>query len=227
MQVWRQDSVTHLVPASVVAISVGSTLTDKGVRGRDKLKREDTFPLNDRTVFVIRSPLDGLSLDDMMMISNQERVPYAYKYTSLPFPRSVQVLFLLITNPYLESEQGLRRTLSRIKREENGVHQSLLHFGQSQRVRQSNMRKFTAEFLFFSSLNVLFFLCVALRWRSLSRTFGFYFLPPTYSFQYLVRLVWHLASANAVKFWFPSAQRFSTQASQCKLYLFGSCLFRV
>ena len=54
-------------------------------------------------------------------------------YTSLPFPRSVQVLFLLITNPYLESEQGLR-TLSRIKREENGVHRSLLHFGQCKAV---------------------------------------------------------------------------------------------
>ena len=93
-------------------------MTDKGIRGRDKLKREDTFPLNDRTVFVIRSPLDGLSLDDMMMISNQERVPISMassKYTSLPFPRSVQVLFLLITKE-MESEEG--NTLSRIKREE-------------------------------------------------------------------------------------------------------------
>ena len=73
-------------------------LSDKGVRGRDKLKRGDPFLFNDRPAFVIRSPLDGLSLDDMM-ISNQERFPYTCKYTSLPFPRSVQVLFLLITSP--------------------------------------------------------------------------------------------------------------------------------
>jgi hypothetical protein len=84
MQVGRQDSVTHLVPASVVAIelsSVGSTLTGKGVRGRGKLKREDTFPFNDRTVLVIRSRLDGLSLDDMMMISNQESPTSIHEFT--------------------------------------------------------------------------------------------------------------------------------------------------
>ena len=103
-------------------------MTDKGIRGRDKLKREDTFPLNDRTVFVIRSPLDGLSLDDMMMISNQEGVPISMassKYTSLPFPRSVQVLFLLITKE-MESEEG--NTFSNKEGGDMGVSTSVTSF---------------------------------------------------------------------------------------------------
>jgi hypothetical protein len=115
-------------------------LTDKGVRGRDKLKREDTFPFNDRTVFVIRSPLDGLSLDDMMKISNQERVPCTRVYPS--HARSKLYFYLLPpTDAYrrlpieVESEQGLRGEHFLNKEGgDMGSPRSLLHFGQSPNV---------------------------------------------------------------------------------------------
>ena len=76
----RIQSLTWFLHLSLrYSYNLSSMLTDKGVRGRDKLKRElDSFPLNDQTVFIIQSPLDGLPLDDMMMISNQERAPCQY-----------------------------------------------------------------------------------------------------------------------------------------------------
>ena len=87
-------------------------MTDKGVRGRDKLKRGDPFLFNDR------SALDGLSLDDMM-IGNQERVPG--RYTSYPSHARSMLYFHLLpidarsVSIQGESEQGLRGTFSHKK----------------------------------------------------------------------------------------------------------------
>ena len=105
-------AITLESPATATSpVSVGSTLTDKGVHGHDKLKKEDTFPFNDR------SPLDGLSLDDMMMISNQEKVPC--KYTSALSKFYFYLLPILRTPTYRSGVRTRieRGTLSRIKRE--------------------------------------------------------------------------------------------------------------
>ena len=117
-------AITLESPATATSpILVGSTLTNKGVHGHDKMKKEDTFPFNDR------SPLDGLSLDDMM-ISNQEKVPC--KYTSALSKFHFYLLPILQTPTYRSGVRTRieRGTLSRIKREEIwwSPHGSFLHF---------------------------------------------------------------------------------------------------
>ena len=98
-----------------------------------------------------------------------------------------------------------------------GVHRSLLHFGQSQRVRQS---KFTAEFFFFSSL----ILCVGLRLAPSLKDLWILFSPA----HLFLSVFGKTSKAFGICCLLVSKRSaLSTQTSQCKLHLFGSCFFRV
>jgi hypothetical protein len=98
MNVRPQDSVTHLLPAAVIAIYLSeleSMSIDDAVGGRDKW-REENFLLKYWAILSLRLSLDGFSFDVMIVV--EKAVQWLYELVfALPTASTMLTFLVVIT----------------------------------------------------------------------------------------------------------------------------------